>query len=109
MFGHLLPISKTIQIKRTRHAGLFWISINELISDVLQWTPSQFCADTECSVEDLLVPMDDRDERGYIYIYIYIERERERETWKPVQVARLDNDDDDDDENRFNNKNRKHF
>ena len=35
LYGHLPPISKTIQIRRTRHAGHGWISKNEFISDVL--------------------------------------------------------------------------
>ena len=39
LYGHLPPITKTIQIKRTRHAGHCWRSRDELISDVLLWTP----------------------------------------------------------------------
>ena len=85
---------------QTRHAGHCWRSKDELIGDVLLWTPShwrakvgrpawtyiqQLCADTGCSLEDLPGAMDDRDvwqERvreirassvtWYIYIYIYI-------------------------------------
>ena len=71
-----LPITKAIQVRRTRHAGYCWRSRDELISDVLQSTPShgrakagrpartymqQFCADTGCSLEDLPEAMDDRD------------------------------------------------
>ena len=37
---HLPPITKTIKIRRTRHAQHFWRSRNELIRDVLLWTPS---------------------------------------------------------------------
>ena len=37
--GHLPPIPKTIQVRRTRHAGHCWRSRDELISDVLLWTP----------------------------------------------------------------------
>ena len=37
--GHLPPITKTIQVRRNRHAGHCWRSRDELISDVLQWTP----------------------------------------------------------------------
>ena len=33
LYGHLPPITKTIQIRRTRHAGHCWRSRNELISD----------------------------------------------------------------------------
>ena len=66
---------KTIQIKRTRHAGHCWRSKDELISDIFLWTPSQgrakvgqsvrtyiqqLCADTRCSLEDLQWAMDDR-------------------------------------------------
>ena len=54
-----------------------WRSKDELISDVLLWTPSHgrakvgrpsrtyllhLCADTRCSLEDLQEAMDDRDE-----------------------------------------------
>ena len=38
--GHLSPITKTIQVRRTRHAGHCWRSRDELISDVLLWTPT---------------------------------------------------------------------
>ena len=39
LYGHLPPITKTIQVRRTRHAGHCWRSRDELISDVLLWTP----------------------------------------------------------------------
>ena len=39
LYGHLPPIMKTIQVRWTRHAGHCWRSRDELISDVLQWTP----------------------------------------------------------------------
>ena len=35
LYGHLPPITKTIQVRRTRHAGHCWRSRDELISDVL--------------------------------------------------------------------------
>ena len=68
LYGHLPPITKTIQIRRTRHAGHCWRSRYELISDLLLWTPTygrakagwpvrtyiqQLCEDTRCSSEDL--------------------------------------------------------
>ena len=68
LYGHLPPITKTIQVRRSRHAGHCWRSRDELISDVLQWTPTydrakagrpaqtyiqQLCEDTVCSPEDL--------------------------------------------------------
>ena len=40
LYGHLPPSRKTIQVRRTRHAGHCWRSKDELISDVLLWTPS---------------------------------------------------------------------
>ena len=77
LYGYLLPITKTIQDTQTRHVGHCWRSRDELISDVLLWTPShgrakagrpartnyiqQLCADTECSPEDLPEAMDDRE------------------------------------------------
>ena len=39
LYGHLPPITKTIQVRRTRNAGHCWRSRDELISDVLLWTP----------------------------------------------------------------------
>ena len=35
LYGHLPSITKTIQVRRTRHAGHCWRSKDELISDVL--------------------------------------------------------------------------
>ena len=35
LYGHLPPITKTTQVRRTRHAGHCWRSRDELISDVL--------------------------------------------------------------------------
>ena len=76
MYGLLPPITKTIQFRRKRHVGHCWRSRDELISDILPWTPShgrakagrptrtyiqQFYADTGCSLEDLLGAMDDWD------------------------------------------------
>ena len=40
LYGHLPPITKTIKVRRTRHAGHCRRSRDELISDVLQWTPT---------------------------------------------------------------------
>ena len=75
LYGHLPPITKNIQVRRNRHAGHCWRSRNELISDVLLWTPTygrakagrpartyiqQLCEDTGCSPEDLPEVMNDR-------------------------------------------------
>ena len=40
LYGHLPPITKTIKVRWTRHAGHCWRSRDELIKDVLLWTPS---------------------------------------------------------------------
>ena len=39
LYSHLPPITKTMQARRTKHAGHCWRSRDELISDVLLWTP----------------------------------------------------------------------
>ncbi len=39
LYGHQPPITKTIQFRRTRHAGHCWRSRDELIRDVLLWSP----------------------------------------------------------------------
>ena len=38
LYGHLPPITKTIQVRRTKHAGHCWRRKDELISNVLLWT-----------------------------------------------------------------------
>ena len=40
LYGHLPSIKKTIQVRRNRHAGHCWRSKDELIRDVLLWTPA---------------------------------------------------------------------
>ena len=40
LYSYLPPIMKTIQVRWTRHAGHCWRSRDELISDVLLWTPT---------------------------------------------------------------------
>ena len=40
LYDHLPPITKTIQVRQTRHAGHCWRSRDKLISDVLLWTPT---------------------------------------------------------------------
>ena len=39
LYGHLSPISKTIKVRLTRHAGHCWRSRDELIRDIFLWTP----------------------------------------------------------------------
>ena len=40
LYDHLPPITKIIQVRRTRHVGHCWRSRDELIRDVLLWTTS---------------------------------------------------------------------
>ena len=40
LYGHLPPITKTIQARLTRHTRHCWRSRDKLISDVLLWTPT---------------------------------------------------------------------
>ena len=69
LYGHLPTITKTIQVRRTRHAEYCWRSRDELIRDILLWTPSHGQAkagqpvrtDTEYSLEDLPEAMDNRE------------------------------------------------
>ena len=89
LYGHLPPISQTIQLRLTRHAGRGWRIKDKLISDVLFWgllhkaTPVlddyQLYEDIGCSLEDLwMTELDDKRE-GFqccqpdliIYIDIY--------------------------------------
>ena len=99
LYGNQPPITKTIEIRRTRHAGNCWRSRDEHIRDVLLWTHShgrrkagrltrtyilQLCVDTGRSPEYQLEPMDDRkewqervrdlpaDTVKWLYIYIYM-------------------------------------
>ena len=39
LYGHLLTITKTNKVRWTRHAGHCWRSKDELISNILLWTP----------------------------------------------------------------------
>ena len=72
LYGHLPPITKTLQVRRTRHAGHCWKSKD----DVILWTPAygqakagrpartyiqQLCEDTGCIPEDLPEAMNDRE------------------------------------------------
>ena len=76
LYGHLPPITKTIHARRTRHIGHCWRSKDEIVSDVLLWTPAygqskagrpawtfiqQLCDDMGCNPEDLPEVMNNRE------------------------------------------------
>ena len=79
LYGHLPPITKIIQARRTRHAGHCWRSREELIGYVLLCTPmdpvhgqakarrpartyiQQLYEDTGCNPEDLPEAMNNRE------------------------------------------------
>ena len=76
LYSHLPPITKTIQVRWTRHAGHCWRSKDELINDVLLWTPAygqakagrpartyiqQLLEDMGCNTEDLPEAMNNRE------------------------------------------------
>ena len=97
LYSHLPPITKTIKVRRTRHTGHCWISRDELIRDVILWTPTygsskagrpartyihNLSEDTGCSPEDLPEAMNDR-------------KSGERGSGISVLAARHDDDDDD--------------
>ena len=101
-FNFFLYIILGIIVRRARHAGHCWRSKDELVSDVLLWTPTygqakagrpartyiqQLCEDTGCNPEDLPEAMNDKEKwREMVkdiraggttwwwwwYIYIYI-------------------------------------
>ena len=76
--GHLPSITKTIKVRRTRHAGHCWMNKDELIRDVLLWATlhgqakagrpartyiQRLCEDTGCSSQVLPGAMDKWQER----------------------------------------------
>ena len=96
LYGYLPSFTKTIQARRTRHAGHCWRSNDEIVSDELLWTPAygqseagrpartyiqQLCDDTGCNPEDLPEAMNDRETWG------------ERGSGISVLAARHDDDD----------------
>ena len=98
LYGHHPPITKTIQVRQTRHAGHCWRSKGELISDVLLWTPTygqakagqpartyiqHLCEDTDVALKTC--------QRQWM-----IGRSGERGSGISVLVSQHDDDDDDD-------------
>ena len=76
LYGQLPPTTKTLPARWTGHVGHCWRSRDELISDILLWTPShgrsqagwpartyiqQLCTNIRRSLEELLEAMDNRE------------------------------------------------
>ena len=74
LYGHIPSITKTIKVRQTRHAKHCWRSRDEIVNNILLWTPShdrakagrpartyiqQLCVDMGCSPEDLPDAKDD--------------------------------------------------
>ena len=97
LYGHLTPITKTIQVRRTRHACQSWRSRDELISYVLLWTPTYGRAKLDNHLEHTI--------SSYVRIWDValktyqrrwtIGRSGERGSGISVPVAQHDDDDDD--------------
>ena len=100
LYGHLPPITKTIQVRRARHAGHCWRSKDELVSDVLLWTPHM-----------AKQKQDDQPELTYSS-YVRTQDVTQKnccrrwtigksvESWSRISVLAARHDDDDDTENR---------
>ena len=101
----LTPITKTIQVRRARHAGHGWRCRNELISDVLLWTPTHGRAKagrparTVCSCWSSCFCSYVRIRDVVLKTYLgrwTIGKSGERGSGISVLPARYDDDDDDD-------------
>ena len=102
LYGHLLPITKTIQVRRARHAGHCWRSRDELISDVLLWTPHMAVQKQDDQLEHTFsgyVKIRDVVLKTYLGRWT-IGRSGERGSGISVLPARYDDDDDDDNPNK---------
>ena len=103
LYGHLPPITKIIQVRRTRHAGHCWRSRDELINDAHLWTPHMAEQNQENQLEHTYI----HTYSSYVRIRDValkicrrrwtIGRSGERGSRRSVQAARHDDDDDDDD------------
>ena len=94
LYGHLPPITKTIQVRRTRHAGHCWRSRDELIRDVVLWTPTHGRAKAGRPARTYIQQLcEDRD----VVLKTYLEqwtigRSGERGSGISVLPARYDDD-----------------
>ena len=77
LYGNIPPLTTILRERRMRFAGHCWRAKQELISDLLLWSPrhgknrpgrpattyiDQHCRDMECTPDDLPALMQDRDE-----------------------------------------------
>ena len=97
LFGHLPPFRKTIQVRRTEHAGQCWRSRDELISDVLLWNPSHWRAKAGWPTQ---ITFSSSVRKQDVALRTYqkrwqIGRSGERGSGISVLVARQDDDDND--------------
>ena len=96
LYGHLPPITKTIQVRRTRHAGHCWRNRDELIRDVLLWIPTHGRAKAGRPVRTYiqqLLKIQDVVLKTYLGRWT-IGRSGERGSGISVLPARYDDDDD---------------
>ena len=98
LYCHLPPVTKTIQARRTRHAGHCWRSKDEIVSDVLLWTPAydQSNAGRSARTYSSYVMIRDVTLKTRRRRWM-IGRRGERGSGISVLAARNDDDDDDDD------------
>ena len=93
LYNHSLPITKTVQVRPTRHVGHCWRSKDQLVSDVLHWTLT--LADQQESIyNSSMRTLDGVRKTCRERCMIEIDREREKESRKSVLAERLDDDDD---------------
>ena len=114
LYGHLPPITKTIQVRRTRHAGHCWRSRDELISYVLLWAPHMAVQKQDDQHEHTFsryVRIRDAVLKTFLGRWT-IGGSDERGSGISMLPARHDDDDDDDDDwtqFKFHNKTGPHF
>ena len=100
LYDHLPPITKTIKIRRTRHAGHCWRSRDELISDALLYGPNMAEQKQDDQLENTCsssVRMQDVARKTCQSRWM-IGRSGERGSGISALAARHDDDDDDDDD-----------
>ena len=96
LYGHLPPITKTIQVRRTRHGGQCWRSRDEIIRDVLLWTPTHGRAKAGRPVRTYIQQLCENTD---VVLKTYLERwtiARSGERGSGLSVLPVRHDDDDD-------------